>query len=102
MSSPPPPPQRLCARLFEPRQRRLRSEIPSCVGQTTAGQLEGRINAQKVEIVGVLITTADRENAGADHVSKTVGDSCLVAAVWNAARQPFGDPPNGVPPAIAA
>jgi hypothetical protein len=53
-------------RVLEPRQRGLRGEIASRVGQAPAGELESRIGAQKVEIVGVLIAAADREDAGAD------------------------------------
>ena len=79
-------------RVFEPGQRRLRDEIPPRIGQPPAGQLEGGVDAQEIKIVGILIAAADCENAGADHFSETVSDARGIAAVRNAARQPFGDP----------
>jgi hypothetical protein len=78
-------------RVLEPRQRRLGAKIAALVRQTLASELERRVGAQKVEIVGVLIAAADRENAGADHISEPMGDACRMAPIWKAARQPLAD-----------
>jgi hypothetical protein len=67
------------------------SEIAARVGQAPAGELERRIGARKVEIVGVLIAAADREEAGADHIGEGVGDARRIAAIGKAAGQPHGD-----------
>ena len=60
--------------------------------QASAGELEGRVGAQNVEIIGVLVAATDSEDAGADHVGDAVGDPSRIAVIWNALRQPFGNP----------
>jgi hypothetical protein len=49
------------------------SEIGDDEANVEAKPSEGRIGAQKVEIVGVLVAAADGEDAGADHV----GELCV-------------------------
>ena len=77
--------------VLEPRQGRLRAQIGPSVGQAPAGELEGRVGAQGIEIVGVLVTAADREDAGPDHVGDAVSDAGRIAPVRDQARQPLGD-----------
>ena len=77
-------------RVFEPRQGRLRAQVAPAVGQPAAGELEGRIGAQDVEIVGVLVAAADRKHPGADHVGDRMGDARGIAPIGNAARQTLG------------
>jgi len=77
-------------RVLEPRQGRLRAQVPAGVGQPPAGELERRIAAQVIEIVGVLVAAADRKHPGADHVGDRMGDARRIAAIGNAARQAFG------------
>lgn len=55
-------------RILPARHRRLRAEIPAAVGKPIAGQLESRVRAQPVEIVGILKAAGDRQNAGAQDV----------------------------------
>ena len=74
-------------RVLQPRQRRLRTQIAARVGQPPAGELESRIGAQKIEIVGVLVAAGDREDAGADHVGERVRDARGIAAIGKATRQ---------------
>lgn len=79
-------------RVLEPRQGRLRAQVVAAVGQAPAGELERRIAAQLVEIVGVLVTHRDGEDPGADHVGERVRDPRRVAAVGHQAGEPRGDP----------
>jgi hypothetical protein len=61
-------------RVLKSRERRLRTKIPAAVRQPSAGELERRITAQLIEIVGVLIAAGDGERTSADHVGKRVRD----------------------------
>ena len=78
-------------RVLQPRQGGLRTQVRAARGQPPAGEFEGGIGAQEVEIVGVLITAGDSENAGADHVGERVGDARGIALIGEAARQTIGD-----------
>ncbi len=84
-------------RVLQPRHGRLRAEIAAAVGQPPAGELEGRIATQVVEIVGVLVAHRDGEDPGADHVGQCVRDPRRIAAVGHQAGQARGDaePPLG-------
>ncbi len=55
-------------RILQPRQGRLRTTIAARIGEPSAGELEGWIGAQKIQIVSVLIAAGNGEDAGADHV----------------------------------
>src|SRR5580693_5102111 len=63
----------------------------SGVGQPPAGQLESRVAAQPVEIVGVLIAAGDGEDAGAQDIGQQMGDPVLIAPVRNYLGEPLGD-----------
>ncbi len=78
--------------VFQPRQGGLRAQVDPGVGQPAAGELEGGVGAQGVEIVGVLVAAADGEEARPDHVGEAVGDAGRISAVRDQAGQPFGDP----------
>jgi hypothetical protein len=52
----------------------LRAEVPSGVGQATAGQLEARIPTQVVEVVGILVAAGDRQDPGPEDVGQRVDD----------------------------
>ena len=77
-------------RVLQPRQSRLRAQVPASVGQPPAGELERRIGAQVIEIIGVLVTAADREHSGADHVGDRVRHGRAIAPIWEATRQTLG------------
>ena len=77
-------------RILKPRQGRLRAQVPAGVGQPPAGELERRIAAQIIEIVGILVAAADRQHSGADHVGDRVGDPPGIATIGNAASQTLG------------
>ena len=73
-----------------PRQGRLRAQIQTGVGQPPAGELEGRIAAQPVEIVGVLVAARDREDAGAQDVGHGVGDPVRITRIADHRGKPLG------------
>ena len=64
-----------------PRQRRLRAQVQPAVGQPTAGELEGRIVTQPVEIIAVLVAAGDRQDAGANNIGHAVRDPGWVARI---------------------
>ena len=47
--------------ILQPRQRRLGTQITTAVRQRPAGQFECGVASQMIEVVGVLVTAADRE-----------------------------------------
>ena len=73
-----------------PRAGRLGAQIPAAVGQPSAGQLEGRIAAQPVEIVGVLIAAGDGEDAGAQDVGHGVPHAARISPIADHRGQPLG------------
>jgi len=52
----------------------LRAQIGSGVGQPPAGELERRVAAQSVEIVGIFVAAGDRENPGAQNIGQPMDD----------------------------
>ena len=73
------------------RQGRPRAKISTAVRQAATGELEGRIGAQPVEVVAVLIAAGNRQDPGADHVRQPMGDAVLVAGVGNERGKSVGD-----------
>ena len=49
-------------KVLEPRQRRLAHQVGAALGRTAAGDLQGRIGAQRIDVVAVLV-------AGRDHAA---------------------------------
>jgi hypothetical protein len=78
--------------ILQARQGRLRTQIPTRIRQPATGELERRIIAQTVEIVAVLVAARDGEDAGADHVGKTVNDARRIAPLGKYPRQLIGQP----------
>ena len=78
--------------VLQPRQGRLGAQVAAGVGQPPASELEGGIGAQRIEVVGILVTAADGEDPGADHVGDRVGDAGRIAPVGDQPRQVVGDP----------
>ena len=68
---------------------RLARQTMDAAGQLTERQLEPRIMAQRIEIVGILIAAGDRQHASAQDVAEVVDDAALVARVGNAGGKPF-------------
>jgi hypothetical protein len=79
-------------RVLPARHRRLRAQIAAAVGQAVAGQLEGGIGTQMVEIVGIFVAAGDGEDARAQDVIDAVGHQGGVARVRDQLRQLRRDP----------
>src|SRR5712664_2507689 len=78
-------------RVLPARDGGLRAQIDAAVGQPATGELEGRIQAQPVEVVGILVAAGDRENAGAQDIGQPMSDPALIAAVRDHRGEPFGE-----------
>ena len=76
--------------VFGPRQRRLRAQVQSGVGQPPAGELEGRIVAQSVKVIGVFVATGDRQDAGANNVGQLVRDPARSPRIADHRGEPIG------------
>ncbi len=79
-------------RILPARQRRLRAQIITGIGQPPAGQFEAGIGAQLIEIVGILIAAGDGEHARAQEVDHTVRHQQRIARIGDQPRQPMGNP----------
>jgi hypothetical protein len=77
--------------VLQPRHGRLRAEIGSGLGQAADRQLERRILAQQVAVVGIRIARRDRERAEPDHLGQPMDNPVQRTWIFNAACQPFGD-----------
>jgi hypothetical protein len=64
-----------------------KTQIPIRVRQPAAGELEGRIVAQPVEVVAILVAAGDGEDTRTDHVGKAVHDPARVTPVWEHSGQ---------------
>jgi len=78
--------------------RRLRAQAPSAVRRPAAGELERRIEAQAVEVVGVLPAAGDGEDPRPQDVGHRVHDPAGIAAVRDRGGELGGDaePPLGL------
>ena len=54
------------------------------------GELEGRIGAQPVEIIGVLVAAGDRKDSGAQDIGHGVPDPLRIAPVADRRGEPVG------------
>ena len=55
------------------------------------GELEQRVRAERVAVVGILIAAGNRQHAEAQHGGERVDDLCLIAPVADAACQRVGE-----------
>jgi len=58
-------------------------QVIAALGQTPAGQFEGRVLAQIVQIVGVGVAAGDGEHATTQDIGHGVGDLCRIAVIGN-------------------
>ena len=71
--------------------RRLAGKTDSRAGQLACRQLEARIVAQQVKVVGILIAAGDRQHPCLQHVAQTMDNTALIAGVGDAAGQSPGN-----------
>ena len=77
-------------RLLKPAHGRLRTQVAPAHRRPADGELEQRIRAKRVAVVGVLVPTRDREHAEAKHRRQAVDHPFRVAPLPDAARQRLG------------
>ena len=63
------------------RDRRLRAQVMTAVRHPATSELEGRVFAQPIKIIAVLMTATDREYACADDAVLRMGNPILIAFV---------------------
>ena len=80
-----------CRRILPAAHRRLAGKTDGAAGQLARRQLEARVVAQMIEIVGILIAAGDRQHPRLQDVGQTMDDAALVAGIGNTARQAPGD-----------
>ena len=74
-------------RVLKPAHGRLRTQVAPAHRRRANGELEQRIRAKRVAVVGVLVPTHDREHAEAEHRRQAVDHPVGVAPLPDAARQ---------------
>ena len=79
-------------RVFQPAHGRLRAQGAAALRRLAHGQLEQGIGAQGVAVVGILVSTRDREHTEAQHRRERVDHQRWVAPLPDAARKRLGQP----------
>jgi len=77
--------------VLQPAHGRLRAQVGAALGTAADSQLQERVPSQPVEIVAVLVATADRQRARLDQLDKLMPDPPRVAAIGEAAGQTRAD-----------
>jgi len=75
-------------RVFKPRHRRLRAQGITRLRAPPQRQLEQRIVAQCIAVVGILVARRNRKHPQPQHLLYRVQDSIRIALVPDAPRQP--------------
>jgi hypothetical protein len=78
--------------VLEPAHGRLRAQVRRALGQPADGHLEGRVGAQGIAVVGILVAGRDQQGAEADHLGEPVLDPLGRPWILKTARQARGDP----------
>jgi len=84
-------------RVLQPRDGRLGSQISPAFGKSAAGELEGGVVAQVVEVVTIRIAAGNGEDARTQDGGHIVRDMRRAAVVWDQSRQRIhqAQPPVG-------
>ena len=77
--------------VLQARQAGLAHQVIAALGQPPAGQLEGRIEAQEIQVVAVLVAAGNGEEPRADHLVIAVTHPRRVAPIGQARGQGSGD-----------
>jgi hypothetical protein len=78
--------------VLQPRQGRLAHQIAARLRQPPAGQLEGRVEAQPIEVVTILVAAGDGEHPRPYHLRVRLIDTLGVAPVDEASGETIGEP----------
>jgi hypothetical protein len=76
---------------FSSRHGRLGAQVSRALGQPADRHLEGRIGAQSIAVIGILIAGRDQQRPEADHLGEPVLDPLGRPWIFEAARQARGD-----------
>ena len=68
-------------RVLHPRDGGLAHQVGAGLGQTSAGELEGGVGAQVVEVVGILVTAGDGQDAGEQDLGQRVQNPARIAPI---------------------
>lgn len=79
-------------RVLEPRERRLRGQPDIRIGFLVAGDLQGRVMAQHIEVVAVLMPAGDGDHPRSDHRLVRVDHPRRIARIGDAGRQQRAQP----------
>jgi hypothetical protein len=79
-------------RILPPRNPWRGTQIAAAVGQTSAGELERRIGAQRIEVVAVLLAAGDRQNPRTQDRGEAVGRARRIARIGDQRRKPVDHP----------
>ena len=77
--------------VLEPAHGRLRAQLRAALGQPADRHLEGRIGAQGIAVVGILVAGCDQQATEADHLGEPVPDPLGRPRVLEAAGQALSD-----------
>lgn len=89
---PPEPDQVAQARcVLQPGDGGLAHQVRAALGQASAGELERRIGAQVVEVVGILIPASDGQDAGQKDLGKRVQHPARIASIRDHGGELLGD-----------
>ena len=67
------------------------AQLGAALGQPADRHLEGRVGAQRVAVVAILVAGGDQERAEADHLGERVPDPLRRPRILDAARQTLGN-----------
>ena len=79
-------------RVLPARHGRLAHQVRPALRQPPAGELEGGVGAQGVEIVGVLVAAGDGEDAREQNLGERVNHPRRIAPIGDHGRELLGDP----------
>ena len=74
-----------------PRDGGLAHQVRTALGQPPAGELEGGVGAQMVEVVGILIPAGNRQDAGQQDLGQRVHDPARIASIRDHGRELLGN-----------
>ena len=81
--------------ILEPRQRRLAHQIGAALRRASDSDLQGRIKAQRIDVITVLVAGRDHEHARQCHLGVAVTNTGRITIVTQRRRDDLGKPEPG-------
>ena len=84
--------------VLQPRDGGLAHQVAPALGQASAGELEGGVGAQVVEVVGIFVAAGDRQDAGQHDLGQRMHDPARITPIRDRRGELLGDtePPRGL------